>query len=168
MYQQTGFLAGFNLLFKLRERIVGALSGTHFQIVQRERASVYRDRRLNSRRSDDYRVWLCPNSFSVALLQAIHGDPHFSMVHFDQQVVIIHLLALKWIVWSSLDRIRVCGTTSGHKIRDATMLMVLVIVDVPVEYNDAGTHLFLPRLEGLRQLLLLSSGRMATSEFFIV
>ena len=59
------------------------------------------------------------------------------MIDLNQQVVIIHLLALKGIVCSSRDRVSVRRPASGDKICDAAMLVALVVVDVPAEHHHA-------------------------------
>ena len=69
------------------------------------------------------------------------------MIHLNQQVVIVHLLALKRIVCSSRDRVSVRRPASGDKVRDAAMLVSLVIVDVPAEHHHAEMCVRLPLLQ---------------------
>ena len=66
------------------------------------------------------------------------------------------------------NRIGVRASAASHKIGDAAVFVTLVIVDVAVEYNEAGASVLLALLEEFRQLQFFGPrGVPASISFFI-
>ena len=62
---------------------------------------------------DLYLVWGAPSGLPSIQLQTVHRDLDLLMANLHEQVVIVDLLALKWIVRRTLDRICVRGATAA-------------------------------------------------------
>ena len=80
------------------------------------------------------------------------------MINVDEQVVVVHLLALERIVRGAIDGIRVGSSSACHKVGNAAMLVAFVVVHVPGEHNGAKTSMGLAFFQHLRECLLLGPG----------
>src|SRR5579862_4248089 len=97
-----------------------------------------------------YGVGLRPHCFARGEVQAVHGDRYLLAIDFNHQIVVIHFLALKGIVWCSLNRIGMSASSAGNEISDSAMLVALVVMDVAREDDDAVTGTSLVRLQVFR------------------
>jgi hypothetical protein len=78
-------------------------------------------------------------------------------IDLDQQVVVVDFSALERISGGAFDGISVGRSSPGHKICNATVLMTLVIVNMPRKNHHAEMCVRLPCFEHLRQFVFLPS-----------
>jgi hypothetical protein len=73
------------------------------------------------------------------------------MVDFDEEIVIIHFLALKGIVRGTLDWIGMSCSSAGNEVSHAAVLVPLVIMHMSGENHEANASVRLAALKHLGQ-----------------
>ena len=104
-----------------------------------------------------------PRGLATTQLQAMHSDLHRVVIHLRQKVVVVQIIALKFIIGRALDWVGVGAAASGDEVRYSAMLMALVIVDMPGEHDEAGVGLLLAGLEHMRERLFAGAGRVTAA-----
>src|SRR5579863_9685251 len=107
-------------------------------------------RRRNGNR---HRVRLCPDRLAGSQVQAVHRYLQLSMIHVNQQVVVVDFLALKGIVPSPLNGIGMRRSSAAYKVSNAVVFMALIIVDVSGKDHDAERSVSLAGLQHFRKSL---------------
>src|ERR1700730_17477531 len=90
------------------------------------------------------------------------------MVHLDQEVMGIYLLAMKGIVRGALDGISVGRSSTAHEVRDTAVLVTLIVINGPGENHETGTGARLTFLKQFRQVLFCGAGRVAAAKLFLI
>jgi|ERR1700675_2701068 len=96
----------------------------------------------------------------------MHRDLQAVAVDVHVEIVIIHLLALKWIAGRAFDWIGVRSSAAGYKVRNSAVFMPFVIVDVSGNNHNPRPLFLLPRFEHFREYLLLGTRRMSSAKRF--
>ena len=90
------------------------------------------------------------------------------MVHPNEQKMVVDARISEEIVRLAGNRIGMRAPSSRHKIGDAAVLVTLVVVDVAIEHDEAGSRVLLPFLEEFREGLFLGPRRVSSSVIFFI
>src|ERR1700736_5919928 len=90
------------------------------------------------------------------------------MVHLDQEVVVVYFLTLEGIARTAFDGICVGGSSSGHEVSDASVLVTLVVMNVPGENDETGPGVGRTFLKYLRQALFGGARGVSAAKFLLV
>ena len=90
------------------------------------------------------------------------------MVHPNKQKMVVDARISEEIVRLAGNRIGMRAPSSRHKIGDAAVLVTLVVVDVAIEHDEAGSRVLLPFLEEFRESLFLGPRRVSSSVIFFI
>ena len=85
------------------------------------------------------------------------------MVHFEQEVVVVDLLALEGIVACTLDGIGVGASSTRNEVSDASVPEALVVMNVAGEDHELGADASLPLLKKFRHMLFGGSSGVSAS-----
>src|SRR6516162_6899312 len=108
-----------------------------------------------------------PNRQTGSYFSFMHCDFQRGGSYLDDEIVVIDSRVAIVIVRSALEEIRGRTPAASNKIGDPVMLLMLVIVDVAVQDNEAGTSVELVLLEHPAKGLFLGSGGMTTVDVLV-